>query len=220
MTERLNMLPDGSRVEPRVSEIGPIKPDLVNNSLYLSEDDFALILNLLRNTPSQLTDEQLRKTPLPILTGSLGEHSSRIVIDTYLRWLEIQRQAPKGNCNSNWQVVITCWTQSLRARGFSLSEVTEEVSKWKAADGPFNSCRTVVGETRLPPSSVQLESSWRKIRQEAVGSLRFSGLSSKTYTELVDKMYDKILTAVPSYYVCNRCKGKGEKLLIHQRNRH
>jgi hypothetical protein len=138
------------------------------------------ITRKLRDSPWLLTDDQLAQTPLSKLSKGLGAIPSRIIFDAYLRWLEVQRTAPKNNFNSDWTGVIAQWTQSLRARGFTLDELIEKVLAWSDSHNIANKfikelddfeaiARTGV-RPRQPPTPDMLERGWARILEGAASS--------------------------------------------------
>jgi hypothetical protein len=175
------------------------------------------IISKLQNSPEILSNEELIKVPLSVFSKGLGVFTSRRVINAYLRWLEVQRNAPRGNINYHWLNTIVHWTQALRARGFSLEEINREVSVWKEVNGPFVEPYSSDSESRLPPTLANLTSGWDRmpITTKIVSdnkSIRNSTLDtmSRRYDTQLERKLDSALTKVPTTYICNRCKGRGE----------
>jgi hypothetical protein len=153
----------------------------------------------LRDSPWQLTDDQLSRLSLSKLSKGLAAIPSSITFEMYLRWLEVQRTAPKNNFNGDWTGVIAQWTQSLRARGFTLDEIIENVLKWgdshrivekfiKELENFEAKAQTGV-KPRQPPTPEMLGRGWARILEGAAGS-KVKGLagtasqSSKPLTAL------------------------------------
>jgi len=181
----------------------------------LINDEF---LRRLNEAPETLTDAQLRETPLRILAKALTAISPDRVVEVYLRWLEVQRLSPKSNLNFSWSNTITQWTQSLRARGFSLHDINEKLIEWRKANGPFIDPKTSE-EVRFPPLWEDLSFGWSQVAQGAAGAhLQAAAMGYENQASLnvvphpksLDSRIGTPLATVPSSYVCNRCKGKGK----------
>jgi hypothetical protein len=178
------------------------------------------IISKLQNSPETLSDDELTRTSLSAFSKGLGVFTSRRVINAYLRWLEVQRNAPRRNINYHWLNTISHWTQSLRARGFSLEEINREVSIWKEANGPFVEPNLSDSESRLPPTLANLAFGWDRtpITTKAASnneSIRGSILDAmaRRYDTQLDHKLDSTLTKIPASYICNRCKGRGVTFL-------
>jgi hypothetical protein len=175
------------------------------------------ILSKLQKSPETLSDEELTRTSLSVFSKSLGVFASQRVIDAYLRWLEVQRTAPRRNINYHWLNTVAHWTQALRARGFSLEEIIREVSAWKEVNGPFVEPNPSDSESRLPPTPVNLAFGWDRMpittkvvrHNENVCDSTLNTMSRRYDSQLEQKL-NSALTKVPVSYVCNRCKGRGE----------
>jgi hypothetical protein len=180
------------------------------------------ILWKLQNNPEILSDEELTRTSLSSLSRGLGAFTSRRIINAYLRWLEVQRKAPKRNINYHWFNTIAHWTQALRSRGFSLEEISREVSAWKEVNGPFLDTASLFdSESRLPPTSVNLTLGWDRApittkafpNNEETHDVALDKMSRRYETQL-ERKPDSALANVPASYICNRCKGRGENYLL------
>jgi hypothetical protein len=175
------------------------------------------IVSKLQESPETLSDGELIKTSLSVFSKSLGVFTSRRVINAYLRWLEVQRKAPRQNINYNWLNTISHLTQALRVRGFSLEEINGEVSVWKEVNGPFINPNPADSESRPPPTSANLAFGWDRTlittkvvpNNENTRDSTLDTMSRRHDTQLERKL-DSALTKVPASYICNRCKERGE----------
>lgn len=175
------------------------------------------IISKLQRSPETLSDDELTQTSLSVFSKGLGVFTSRRVINAFLRWLEVQRNAPRRNINYHWLNTIGHWTQALRARGFSLEEIKREVSVWKEANGPFVEPNPSDSESRLPPTLINLAFGWDRTPVTTKGvtnneNARGSTLDtmSRRYDTQLERKLNNALTKVPASYICNRCKGRGE----------
>jgi hypothetical protein len=175
------------------------------------------VISKLQKSPETLSDEELTRTSLSVFSKGLGLFTSRRVINAYLRWLEVQRNAPRRNINYHWLNTIAHWAQALRARGFSLEEINREVSIWKEVNGPFVEPNPLDFESRLPPTLTNLAFGWDRtpITTKVVSNnenICDSTLNtmSRRYDAQLERKLDSALTKVPASYICNRCKGRGE----------
>lgn len=153
------------------------EPITVGKTLDLMTGNTDEITRMLRDAPWLLTDEQLARVSLSRLSKTVGTVSSPTTFDVYLRWLEIQRTEPKNNFNADWTGVIAQWTQSFRARGFSLDELIKMVLDWADLHGiskkylkELDDSEATGVKPRQPPTAAMLERGWARILEGAVGS--------------------------------------------------
>jgi len=195
----------------------PAKPFIFHPTKEQAE-----VLELLEHNPESITDHQLTTTPLRVVSKGVGkEISSCRIVDIYLRWLEVQSLADDTNYNKHWETTVAQWTQSLRARGFKLFEVINDVERWKTYHGQI-----LKGSTRSFPTSQILGDIWaapevppqvpRQVKrrlskeemdQEDEKHRKFNFRGGMKYGEYW-KHRRQQGDSISKYYTCNRC-GEG-----------
>lgn len=143
--------------------------------------------------------------------------SPRIVLDIYVRWLELHR-LEESKRTSHWGNTILHWTQALRSRGFSESELLENMAQWKLKYGPFRS-----KSRRFPPSSKEISKAFEDVPRNVseVNKLKPHSVDRASPQSAQQVTHRNAYQVSPrkgfvSYdypphpsYVCNRCGEPG-----------
>jgi len=177
------------------------------------------IQEALFRDPHSLSDQDLLKISLSTLSKGLDPTlSPRKTMKMYLRWLEMHRQNV-SSLTQVWHNALMQWIQSLRARGFSKSEIIEDVNRWKTENSsfPFSFGRHPPGVGDITKAFNNDDMGKRDDgNNKRPDRLRASGVSPRSgwpYETSRSNKYkpseEDFERTPPGNYICSRCHTKG-----------